>query len=453
MTRDGGKMWTNLTKRFSLPGARWVSRVLASRSSAGTAYVAFDGHQDDDFKPYIFKTTDFGEKWTSVAGDIPDGMVVNALVEHPRNAKLLFAGTEFGLFYTIDGGAHWTHARGNLPRVPVDDIVIEERNNDLILGTHGRSIIILDDIGALEHLEKAVGSEAHLFPIRPATAYYEARMLPVPGAAKFAGPNPEYGALITYHLGSDPPSQKPDAKAPVVKIKIQDSSGGVVRELEGPDRRGVNRVAWDLRHELGVPFTGEGGEGWFGIIKGPFVAPGEYTVTLAARGRELKQNVTVNADPRTRASAESLRARNGAGLAINDLLRAYDDAAKAVRVVDQEMTALKALFDAQPKLAPELRATFEAALKKFEVVKEKFRGGGFGGPRFQITDLGGSLQASSSAPTEAQSRLIAQLTADITTHITQLNELITTELPALQGRVRASGVAPGKLEAVRPPRK
>ena len=181
--------------------------MLASRSNAATAYVVFDGHQDDDFKPYIFKTTDFGAKWSSVAGDIPDGMVVNALAEHPRNPKLLFAGTEFGLFYTIDGGAHWTHARGNLPRVPVDDIVIEERSNDLILGTHGRSIIILDDISALEHLEEARRSDTFLFPIRPATAYYEARILPVPGAAKFAGPNPDYGALITYHVRSDPPPQ------------------------------------------------------------------------------------------------------------------------------------------------------------------------------------------------------------------------------------------------------
>ena len=238
-----------------------------------------------------------------------------------------------------------------------------------------------------------------------------------------------------------------------MKIKVQDSGGRVVRELEGPDRKGVNRIAWDLRHELGIPFTGEGGEGWFGIVKGPFVAPGEYTVTLAARGREQSQKVTVNADPRAPTSTESLRSRNSAGLAINDLLRAYDDAAKAVRLVDQEMQTLKKLLDAQPNVAPELRAAFEAAQKKFQAAQEKFRGGGFGGPRFQITDLGGSLQASSTAPTEAQARLIAQLTADLTTHIAQLNELITTELPNLQGRLRASGVAPGKLEAVRPPKK
>ena len=278
-------------------------------------------------------------------------------------------------------------------------------------------------------------------------------MLPVPGAAKFAGPNPQYGALITYHLRGDPPAQKPDATAAVVKIKVQDSGGQLVRELEGPDRKGIQRVAWDLRHELGIPFKGEGGDGWFGIIKGPFVAPGEYTVTLTARGREVSQKVTVRADPRARSNAEALRSRTSAGLELNDLLRAYDDAAAATRQVDQEMEALKKQLDAQPKVAPELRATFDAAWKRFQEVKEKFRGGGFGGPRFQITDLGQSLQASSNAPTEAQARLIAQLTADITTHITQLNALITTELPALQSRARASGVAASKLEAVRPPKK
>ena len=186
--------------------SRWVSRVLASRHGAGTAYVAFDGHQDDDFKPYIFRTTDNGNTWTSIAGDMPDGMVVNALEEHPRNPNLLFAGTEFGLFVTINGGANWTHVRGNLPRVPVDDIVLNERTNDLVLGTHGRSIIVLDDAAMLEHLsEKVLTTDAHLFPIRPAMQYYEARLLPVPGASEFSAPNPEYGALITYYLKNEPP--------------------------------------------------------------------------------------------------------------------------------------------------------------------------------------------------------------------------------------------------------
>src|SRR2546425_2014517 len=121
MTRDGGKTWRGLTEKFRLPGARWGSRVLASSHQAGTAYGAFDGHQDDDFKPYIFRTTDFGASWSPIANDIPDGMSVHALAEHPRNSNLLFAGTEFGLFVSANAGRNWVRMEGTLPRVRIDD--------------------------------------------------------------------------------------------------------------------------------------------------------------------------------------------------------------------------------------------------------------------------------------------------------------------------------------------
>jgi len=297
LTRDGGKTWDDLTAKFKLPAPKWVSRVVASGHDAGTAYVTFDGHQDDDFKPYVFKTTDMGATWTSAAGDLPDGMVVRALAEHPRNRNLLLAGTEFGLYVSQNGGKNWTLMSGNLPRVRIDDIVVNARNNDLILGTHGRSIIILDDMTMLEKTDASVlSADAHLFPTRPATQYYETRMLPSPGAAEFSAPNPDYGALITYYLKSDPPS--PGSR---VKIKILNKAGEVVRELDGPDRQGYNRVAWDLRFPLTfVP--GDQDEGWFGPPKGTFVLPGEYTIKMTARGKELTGTVDVKTDPVARTS-------------------------------------------------------------------------------------------------------------------------------------------------------
>jgi hypothetical protein len=164
----------------------------ASSYGAGIAYVSFSGHQDDDFTPYLFKTTDGGKTWKSIASDLPPGMVVNAVAEHPRNPDLLFAGTEFGLFFTIDGAKSWHLAAGNLPRMPVDDIIVNARENDLILGTHGRSIIILDDISVFEILTpSALASEIFLFPPREAVAFYEKRSLPDQGAAEFSGPNPD----------------------------------------------------------------------------------------------------------------------------------------------------------------------------------------------------------------------------------------------------------------------
>lgn len=451
MTRDDGKTWQNLTSRFALPGPRWVSRVIASRQAAGIAYVSFDGHNDDDFSPYIFRTTDFGTSWTRVSGDLPHGMVVNALAEHWRNPRLLFAGTEFGLFVSMNGGQHWFRPGGNLPPVPVDDIVIEPRTNDLVLGTHGRSIIILDDITALEAFDTAARSDALLFPVRAATQYYEARQLPVPGASEYSGPNPPYGALITYYLKNAAAAPKDSqAGAGSVKIRVQDSSGRTIREIDAPGNQGLNRIAWDLRHPLSVEST-VGSDGWFGPPKGPFVVPGEYTVTLVAGGREQSEKVLVRIDPRARTSPEALRARQAAGAALNEMLRAFDDAAKAVEALDREKDALDKTLASLGDQPAAVREAVAALSKKLQVVRERFRGTGFGGPRFEITDLAGQLQASTAPPTEAQSRTVERLGASLNEHITRLNEIITTDLPAVQSLMRAGGPAPSIVQPVRPP--
>ncbi len=233
MTTDSGAHWTDLTSRFSLPGARWVSRVVASAFDARTAYVTFDGHYDDDMHPYLFKTTDGGASWRGIAGDLPVGTVVKTLTEDPVNRNLLFAGTEFGLYWTFDGGAHWSRAGGGIPSVMVDRVLVNPRTHDLILGTHGRSIIVLDDIAFLEAGNPAAPSKpVELFPIRAATEWYQWRELPVPGAAKFAAPNPPIGAFITYDLAAAD-------SADTVSIEVADAAGNVVRHLDWARREGA----------------------------------------------------------------------------------------------------------------------------------------------------------------------------------------------------------------------
>ena len=457
MTSDGGKSWRDLTSRFRLPGARWVSRVLASRHGAATAYVAFDGHQDDDFKPYIFRTTDSGNTWTSIVGDMPDGMVVNALEEHPRSRNVLFAGTEFGLFVTSNGGANWTHVQGNLPRVPVDDIVFNERENDLVLGTHGRSIIVLDDVSPLEQLTPAVlTSEAHLFPLRAATQYYQLRALPTPGASEFSGPNPPYGALITYYLRDDPkpPAHKGTngdaAEAPTVTIAVLAPDGTQVRQLEGPDRKGLHRVSWDLRYPLAFrPAAAD--EGWFGPPKGPFVLPGEYTIKLAARGRELTQKVTVRMDPRAPVTKEGLQARFRASQASADLQRAFTESAASLDAMVKELEGVNARLKEQQAGEPVSNAVKEFS-KKMDDLKERFKTG-WGGPKFLIFDLAGQLQASTSAPTEAQLRAIDQMTTRLTDDIARLNAVSSKDLPDLRAKLAAAGISTTVVKQVSPPKR
>ncbi|MBN1224957.1 MAG: hypothetical protein JXB23_17035 [Candidatus Aminicenantes bacterium] len=469
MTQDGGKNWANLTQKFRLPGDRWVTRVLASHHGAGIAYVAFSGHQDDDFTPYIFKTTDFGATWKMISKGIPDGMVVNAVAEHPRDPNLLFAGTEFGLFATLDGGTSWILADGGLPRVPVDDIIVNARENDLILGTHGRSIIILDDIGFLEETEKSVlESEAYLFPPREAVQFYEMRELPTPGASEFSGPNPDYGALITYYLKNDPPERqaKSEEKAeeedssdpkpqqcekPKVKIVILDGDGSVVRELEGPDRKGMNRINWDLRYPLSFEAKKED-EGWFGPHKGPFALPGEYTVKLIARDLELAQKFNVKVDPQANTGTEALKARFEASMEASELQRAFKDAQKEGEKLVKEMDRLKKMLKDKEDVPEEISAKMKDVEKKFKELIKDFKGG-WGGPEFEIMDLAGQLQASTSAPTQAQLRKIVQLRDKLIKGIDALNGLITQDFVDLQKLLESKGIRAAVAKPVVPPKK
>jgi photosystem II stability/assembly factor-like uncharacterized protein len=176
VSRDGGATWTNVSARVpGVPNGTYVSRVEASRSGEGAAYVAFDGHRSNDFAIYLLSTSDYGQTWRSISANIPAGGTVSVIREHPKNPDVLFVGTERALFVSWDRGGSWTAVRGkNLPTVPVDDIQIHAREGDLVLGTHGRGVFILDDAFPLVALPQARGQELHLFPIRH---YYVLRVL------------------------------------------------------------------------------------------------------------------------------------------------------------------------------------------------------------------------------------------------------------------------------------
>ncbi|MBE3064719.1 MAG: hypothetical protein IMZ69_06840, partial [Spirochaetes bacterium] len=255
VTRDGGKTWRNVSRQIpGLPEGTYVSRVIASRRAEGSAYAAFDGHRMNDFGIYVYATTDFGQTWRSISTGIPrNNNIVNVIREHPRNHDLLFAGTECGAYISFDRGANWVPLRLNLPSVPVDDIAIHPRDNDLIFGTHGRSIWILDDITPLEELNQdLLARDLYLFDLRPAIAWRIHSQEAAPGHKVFTGPNPPYGALISYFLKARPDDS---TKA---RIRVEDASGKMIREFEGPAGPGINRTAWDLRY--GPPLVPAAGE-------------------------------------------------------------------------------------------------------------------------------------------------------------------------------------------------
>lgn len=249
VTRDGGRNWAK-TERFpAVPETTYVSRVAFSHAAEGTLFATLDGHRSNDFKPYVMKSTDYGRTWTSITGDLPDGHAVHVIREHPRQPNLLFVGTEFGVFFTIDGGRRWTPLAAGIPGVPVHDLAIQPRFNDLVAGTHGRGIFILDDLTPLEHLARAKEARvAFLFPVQDALLFQpNGSRNSGMGTSGFVGQNPPPGAKLAYLLHEVPGGAR-------VTLEVLDASGTVVRELPVARAAGLYRPVWDMR--VGPPLTG-----------------------------------------------------------------------------------------------------------------------------------------------------------------------------------------------------
>lgn len=295
VTRDGGSTWTEVSGNVpGVPVGTYVSRITPSAKAAGAAYAAFDAHRDGDFAPYLFRTTDFGASWEPMMNGLPSGSV-NEIIEHPDNTDVLFVGTEHHLFVSTDAGASWAQFK-NMPTTHYDDLLIHPREKDLVIGTHGQSIWVLDDTRPLAEWNADVAAApAHLFSVRQATIFTYWKDTSYRGQAEFAGENPVDGAIVTYKLGSG------DGDA---FLRVTRGSGEVIREYEVPSGEGVHRVNWDLRHPARLdsgsePWRGFAGERYHRNVgtRGHFVAPGSYTLTLEARGTTVSTTVEVRGDP------------------------------------------------------------------------------------------------------------------------------------------------------------
>ena len=349
VTRDGGRNWANVFSK--VPGLKpnaWIPTVEASHFDAGTAYVAADHHQDDDYAPYAYMTTDYGRTWSRITGDLPASAAwVHVVREDPKNRNLLYIGTEMGVWASWDRGVHWRSIRGNVPVNPVRDIQVHPRDNDLLLATHGRGLYIMDDITYLQQMAGAPEADVTLFDIRPAVRWNEWSRDGNLGQKTWTGENPAAGALITYQLKSQPAGE--------VNVAITDKDGRTVRRLRRvADAAGTNRVAWDLRMDPPpvpptAPATGGQGaapppdtslaavrarraaaaaapessddeyEARFSPNVGAPVLPGTYTVTLTADGKRYSKPVQVELDPRSDMTLVQLVAQRDAAVRMTEL--------------------------------------------------------------------------------------------------------------------------------------
>jgi hypothetical protein len=307
VTKDGGrggdKSWTKLNDNIKGNPGLWVSRVEASHHFPGTAYVSYTGLRNDDFKAYVYKTTDYGQTWTSIVGNLP-AKTINVVREDPKNPNLLFAGAEFGLFASIDGGRTWTEMKGNLPTQPVYDIKIHERDGDLVVATHGRGIFITN-ISALEQInDKVLGESFYLFDMKPAVKWVT-RVGNVSASRNFNAPSAPVGVVINYY-------QKAAASGDV-KVQIMKGARVVAENPKAPNAAGLNTLVWNMRMDNvtlpGVTAAAAGARGAGGGMRGGAAAPaipsfggalpaepGEYTVVVTAGGKTISKTAVILED-------------------------------------------------------------------------------------------------------------------------------------------------------------
>ena len=466
VSRDGGESWEDVTDRVAaaagLPFPYYVSWVEASHAAAGRAYLSLDGHWDDDYGPHAVVTEDYGATWRSLADGLGaaaavtasgratgGGMAsVNVIREHPDNPDLLLAGAENGAFASLDRGATWAPLGSGLPAVPVDDIEIHPRENDIVLGTHGRGIWILDDITPLSQRPAvAVAAEAtepvRLFAPRPATLFLYRNDVPSMGQGTFRADNPAFGANIDYRL-----AEGTDAG---VSIEILDDSGRRVRTLHGPGAAGLNRIAWDLRHDpmphdttrYDVPGLDAGPEG-------PLVLPGAFTVRLTAAGDVHERPLEVRPDPALPVSAAERLARYEFTMALFELQRtAYERGVEAYDLERRAADALEALEDAEG-LAPDDLERARALAADIEEVADAWRSingdirNWWTGLRGKF-DGGPSTTGSLSGPSDDHRRRLDQIRAEVASASTRLEAVRDETAPALDALLDAA--SPPRPEA------
>ncbi len=287
VSRGHGPTWTDCTAAIAAaggPAELWVSRVFTSPHDAGTAFVSKTGFRQDIFRPFLYKTDDYGETWAPIAGDLPDKNI-NVVIQDRKNAGLLFVGTDFGLYVSLNGGENWLSIKNLIPAVKVTDLVIHPRENDLVVATYGRGLYVADITLLQEWEETILNEDVFLFHIEPrvqrsagAIGNYQLQ-----GDSHLFTPNESDDVIIRYYLR--------DGLGEKVRVTISDSSGKVLREIEGEAEPGLNIVRWDMRPKREGEPRPEYGP--WGSRRSPLVEPGEYTVTLEAGGKTLNRKALI----------------------------------------------------------------------------------------------------------------------------------------------------------------
>jgi len=475
ITRDGGQHWENVTPK-AMPEWGTVSMIEASSREPGTAYIAVERHKMDDFAPYVFKTTDFGNTWTKLINGFPANNYIHAVRSDPQRPGLLFAGTEQGVYVSFDDGAKWQPIEINLPMSPVNDLIV--KNNDLVVATHGRAFWILDDITPLRQYNDSIPQqEAFLFTPAP-TNHTVFRGSPFGGGGGAVGKNPPDGAVIDYWLKTSlkPADKKPGAsdegktdadktdaekkEPPKITLEILDSSGKPIRrfpkkeEAGGGDEEeeffnrggssgplpadaGLNRFVWDLRYEgaTRVPKAPL----WGGSTNGPIALPGTYQVKLTVLGKSYTAPLEITADPRLSATQADLTKQFDLLMKIRDAVTETDDTILEIRDLREQINVVNKHVGSGPQGKPIVDAG-KALDKKMTAIEEvliqtKAKSGQdvLNYPvrlNNHFVALGGVVDSASTAPTQQSYEVFDMLSQQLNEQMTKWKEIVATDVPA-----------------------
>jgi photosystem II stability/assembly factor-like uncharacterized protein len=455
LTRDDGKTWTNVTPK-GFPEWAMVSLIEASPFDAGTAYAAVDAHKLDNFKPYIFKTTDFGKTWTQITNGLPDSSYVHAIREDTKRQGLLFAGTETGAWVSFDAGSHWQSLQLNLPTTPVHDFAVH--GDDLVAATHGRSFWVLDDLSPLRQASAGIaGEDMHLFTSSIAT---RSRMGHTNRRRYAIAENPPAGAVIDYYLKGEP-------KEPA-KLEFLDGQGNVIRSFtseekkteappeEGerdqpeehiPAKAGMNRFVWDLRYsqpaKIPAAIYDEGEP------LGPLVVPGTYQARLTVAGKSAVTPIEVKLDPRVKTSAHDLLEQFQFMLKLRDRQDEMNKAILAIRDLRTQLQSLEKRFEKRDdakrvvEQGAALRKKISAIEEELIQVNSKASEDELNYPTKLNSEFGylqNAVDSADASPTEAERAVFAQLDQQLESQLVSWRAVLAQDVPALNDAMRQASL-------------
>ena len=503
ITSDGGSQWNKTEKFPGVPDRTYVSRLAASHHNSEVLYAAFDNHKNSDFKPYVLRSRDQGKSWVSISGNLPANGPVLGFAEDPVNPHLLFAGTEFGLFFTLDadnqGATKWIQLKGNLPTIPVRDIVIHPRQHDLVIATFGRGFYILDDMTPLRQLTpQFLQAEALLFAPKDALMYVETRRL---GASKkgyqgqtfFTSDNPPFGEVFTYYLKKKYMSEKEgrqeaekaaiksnstlpypsneelrreaEEEAPALFLTIADGEGKAVRRINVLNKTGMNRVAWDLRYPPPVLLTpkdentdDEADE----TRSGALVARGRYTAFLSKRINGTWSDLTPPVAFNVTVEGESaMQAQERADQVVfqQRVANLYRSLAGTVNVANEltkKMAAVKLALRDTPNATPQLMSEAENMAKQNQIILRNLHGDDFLAARNEnvppstesrVKTILSNERFSLSAPTQTDRSNYEIAAAEYTQELAGLRTLIQVDMVKLERALENAGApwTPGRM--------